>query len=519
MARRAANPVTEQEAGADLVEAIAEFYDNPLDFVCFVFPWGEEGTALHDQEGPDVWQATVLAKIGELIRERAMEPGEAIRLAVASGHGIGKSALVAWIILWFMATRDNPQVVVTANTASQLTGKTWRELAKWHRLAINSSWFQWTATKFYYKGAPDTWFATAQPWTKERAEAFAGTHDKHVLMLFDEASAIADEIWEVAEGAMTTQGAMWICFGNPTRNTGRFRECWRRFRHRWFTLQVDSREAKMAHKPQLKAWVDDYGEDSDFVRVRVKGEFPRAATTQFISEDDVDRAFARFRQMTEAKRQRGIGHNSAAFELEPDDVLNRFAPLILSVDVARFGDDESVIGWRRGNLFRVRSRHRGLDTVALVAQVALAIQDLQPDAVFVDEAGLGAGVVDQLRALGFDVIGVNGAHKALDERAYYNRRAEMWGLMRLWLRKEGAIEPEQQLKDDLMSPEFGFARDNSVQLETKDDMKARGLPSPDIADCLSMTFYLPVAPKQDAPLHDRLMAQLTTKRPGSWMAH
>lgn len=520
MARRAVTPISEADASEELTAAVAQFNDDPLGFVVFCFPWGVPGTPLEKEEGPDVWQTRVLHEIGRRLVEGG-DAQEAIRIAVASGHGIGKTALVAWLIIWFIATRANPQIVVTANTKNQLDGKTWRELAKWHKLALVEPWFQWTATKYYHKGAPDTWFASAVPWTKERAEAFAGTHEEHVLLIFDEASAIADEIWDVAEGALTTTGAMQIAFGNPTRNTGRFRECWRRFRHRWFTMQVDSRTAKKANQKQIKAWIEDYGEDSDFVRIRVKGEFPRAASTQFIDADTVEEAVQRYLRRLAEKRER-LADQRMVHSLDIEtDVASHRAPLLMSVDVARFGGDESVIGFRRGDLFLIYKRYRELSTDQLASYVAEAIGAFSPDAVFVDGVGIGAGVVDQLRARNFDIIEVNGGLKALDERHYFNRRAEMWDRMRKWLRSGGLIEDDPALKDDLTAPEYGFDMKNRWQLETKDDMRARGLPSPDAADCLSMTFFEEIALRPEAPDGSlaRKLAALSRPKGTTWMVH
>jgi hypothetical protein len=518
MARRHVAKVA--DPSAEMVEAIAGFRNDPLGFVLFVFPWGEAGTALAREEGPDAWQVMLLTKIGEQLERREVEAAEAIRLAVASGHGVGKTATVAWLILWFISTRIAPQIVVTANTTAQLTGKTWRELAKWHRLMIHQDWFQWTATRFYLKERPEDWFAQAQPWSKERAEAFAGTHEQDVLLIFDEASAIEDVIWDVAEGAMTTEGAMWVAFGNPTRNTGRFRECFRRFRHRWLTYQVDSRLAKKANRKQIDAWMEDYGEDSDFARIRIKGQFPRAATNQLIPSDVVEEAMARWRSVRRAPV--GIGHNGGP-PLDEDDTGwdlegGGTAPVLLMVDVARFGDDQSVIGLRRGKRFRVLAKLRELDTQQLAHRVAQFIDTHKPDAVFVDGVGVGAGVVDTLRSLGYEVHDVNGGLKALAEDKHYNRRAEMWWLMRDWLRAGGIIPDDNELRDDLTSPEYGYDAKGRVQLETKDDMRARGLPSPDTADCLSMSFFMPVAPRvREDIIRQRLLQQASGG--GSWMAH
>jgi len=388
---------------------------------------------------------------------------------VASGHGIGKTALVAWIIHWFISTRPNPQIIVTANTQTQLSTKTWRELAKWHSMSIHKDWFEWTATRFYMKGKPETWFASAIPWSMQNSEAFAGAHERYVLFIFDEASAIHDKIWEVSEGAMTTPGAMWMAFGNPTRNTGRFRECWTTFAKRWIKFNIDSRTAKMANKKQLQEWLDDYGEDSDFARVRVKGEFPRAGSMQFISSEAVDLATNR------------------------EVVVPYGTPKIMGVDVARFGDDKSVISRRHGRKCEEMIKYQGLDTMTYAAKVAGHINEFKPDLVAVDGIGIGAGVVDRLRQLGFSIVEIHAGSKAMDETVYYNLRIEMWAKMRDWL-ATGSIPKDSELRQQLIGPEFGFDNKMRMQLEKKEDMKKRGLDSPDCGDALALTFAYPNPP-------------------------
>lgn len=528
MARRASVPVSEAEAEPGFIEELQAFFDDPLGFVFYVFPWGEAGTRLAAEDGPDDWQVRVLHEIGERVKAgqaAGAAVAETIRIAIASGHGVGKTTLVSWIILWFISTRHSPQIVVTANTKQQLTNKTWRELAKWLRLARHGNWFIWSAEKLQAKWAPETWFASAVPWSKERAEAFAGTHEEHVLLVFDEASAIDDVIWDVAEGALTTAGAMWICFGNPTRNTGRFRECWRRFAQRWFTMQVDSRTAKKASQKQIADWAEDYGEDSDFFRVRVRGEFPRQSSTQFIEEDAVEAAVRRFKALERAKKLRMADKNidpdtvSVAVEDAEDDE----APLIIGVDVARQGDDDSVIFLRKGNLARMDGRWNGLKTDQLAAIVAERINRLQPDAVFVDAVGIGAGVCDQLSALGYDIVEVSAGMTALDDRQYFNRRIEMWDAMRKWLRKGGMIEDDERLRLGLTAPEYGFSgRASQMQLESKDDMRKRNQKSPDEADALAMTFYAPVARRhRKEEAQQRLLGRLLASVGGgtSFMSH
>lgn len=472
------------QADRELIADIAAFYDDPYGFVLYTFPWGKKGTPLADETGPDSWQIDVMTEIQKGIRA-GQDAGEttrtALQMAVASGHGIGKTAFVAWIILWFMSTREFPQVVVTANTGAQLGTKTWRELSKWHKISINREWFQWTATKFFHVLHPETWFAAAIPWTEHNSEAFAGTHEKHVLVIFDEGSGIADKIWEVTEGAMTTPGAMWLVFGNPTQTTGRFSQCFSKFKHRWVTRQIDSRTCKKANRAQIQKWVDDYGEDHDFVRVRVRGVFPRAGNLQFIGLDIVSAAMAR----------KAEGYQQFA--------------KVMGVDVARHGDDQSVTTKRQANMIWPQKKYRIPDLMQLADIIAGEIHEFKPDAVFIDATGMGWGVIDRLRQMNFGrlIFPVQVGEKATDETRYVNKRSELWGLGKEWLSGGGCLPNDPELETDFTAPEYGYDVRMRIQIESKDDMKSRGLSSPDCADSVLLTFASPIAP--------------TTKYPtGSW---
>lgn len=379
------------------------------------------------------------------------------------------SAESAFIILWFMSTRPHCAGVVTANTQTQLRSKTWRELAVWHKRAINAHWFDWTATRFQAKSDPKTWGIDAIPWSEHNSEAFAGLHAQDVLVIYDEASAVADSIWEVTEGAMTTPGAFWLVYGNPTRNSGRFRRCFGKGRARWSGRQIDARTCKMANREELQSWVDEYGEDSDFVRVRVRGLFPMAASAQLIGLDLAEAA---------AKRNHEVHIGT---------------PKILSIDVARFGTNQSVASIRQGIKLWPQIKWRGLDTMQLAARIVELIEAHRPAATFVDETGLGAGVVDRLRQLGYSVVGFNGGEKADRDDVYYNKRAEVWGRMREWLRTAD-IPDERELIDDITGPEYYFDFRQRMQLEKKEDMEKRGLASPDCGDSLAMSFAYKVGP-------------------------
>jgi len=457
---------TEYDAAYEqqLLEEIAEFYDDPLGYVMWAFPWGEAGGPLEEYDGPDEWQIEQMEYIRKSIQN---DPEKTIRDATSSGHGIGKTAEVSWIILWFMSTRAHANIVVTANTTSQLTTKTWRELALWQKRAINGHWFDWAASSFKHKDHPETWMANAIPNTEHNSEAFAGLHAKHVMTIYDEASGIPDKIWEVSEGAVTTPGAMWLCYGNPTKNTGRFVSCFTTDKGRWNTRKVDSRTCKMTNKKELQEWVEAYGEDSDFVRVRIRGEFPRAGSMQFVPSDIVDYGMA--------------------LDLPMDAYIH--LPIIFGVDVARYGDDKSVIAIRQGRKVHEIRKFRELNTMQLAVEVVMAKKDYPECAImFVDGVGVGAGVVDRLRQLGHDVFEVNAGSKADDDELYYNKRVEMWDRLRKALRTGLDLPYDTDTRAALIGIEYGFDDKERMRLERKKDMKKRGLDSPDEGDALAHTY-------------------------------
>jgi hypothetical protein len=471
-----------------LAAAYRELRTDPLGFVYFNYPWGVEGSALENEEGPDEWQTAELIAIGEHIKSGNTLPYQS---ATSSGHGIGKGTLCAWIVQWFMSCfPHNPQAVVTANTKTQLEKKTWRELAKWWHMSRNKTWFHWTATKYFFKGRPDSWFAVAQSWNKDNAEAFAGTHEESVLMIFDEASGIPQQIWDVAEGAMTTRNCFWFVFGNPTRNTGAFRECFGKNRHRWRTNKIDSRACKKAGKEKIRQWVEDYGEDSDFVRIRVRGEFPRSGSNQFISNEI----------MEAAQEREATGYSGSA--------------KILGVDVARFGDNQSVLTIRQGYKVFPSDKYREKDTIQLAGLIAEKMDKEEPDATFIDATGIGWGVVDQLTHMGYRVFAVEVGQKADDPNQYFNKRIECWDRYREWLSEGGDVPADdKELFEDSIGPEYGFDNKMRLQLEKKEDMSSRGIASPDTAESIIMTFARRISPT----VRDEELDDDEFERENSWM--
>ncbi len=473
---------------------LSRFKHDPLGFVLWAFPWGVMGTSLAGEDGPDEWQRKQLNDIGARLSDKRYVP---IFDSTASGHGIGKSAEVCWVNLWALMTHEDTRGVLTANTDTQLRTKTWAEMSKWHNLLqfdVLKRMFALEATSIHstQPGHERTWRIDAIPWSERNPEAFAGLHNagKRIILTFDEASSIADPIWDTASGALTDADTeiLWLAYGNPTRNTGRFRDTIAgKLRSTWSHRQIDSRNVKRTNKDLLDSWVSTYGEDSDFVRVRVRGMFPRASSTQLIATDVV-----------QAARKRPV----------PPGLVTD--PLIFGLDCARFGDDKSILAPRRGRDARtipwLSWVHQ--DAMKLAGDVALYADRWKPDAIMVDAGNIGAAVVDRLRQ-----IWRNNPHAPAVLEVWFggdgreawwdgglrvktmNKRSEIWTSMRTWL-NTGAIPDSDDLENELIAPEYGYGADQiSIQLERKADIKKRLGFSPDEADALACTFAEPVLPR------------------------
>lgn len=476
-------PLTEEQEDA-LVDDIAQFEYNPLGFVLYAYDWGRGD--LDGKSGPREWQRIFLERVGRQLREKRTTPHRIIQEAVASGHGIGKSALLGMLICWAMSTKEDTRGIITAGTEPQLKTKTWPEISKWFRLAINSHWFTVEATSIYSNeaGHKDSWRFDRVTWNKARTEAFAGLHNegKRIVVIFDEASQIDDVIWEVTDGALTDENTdiIYCVFGNPTRNSGAFRRCFGSERGRWSEgtpLQIDARQVEGTNKAFLNDLVNEYGEGSDRVRVRVRGLFPNASSLQFIGGDVVLEA-----QKREVQR-------------------NKRDPLIMTLDVARGGDDNCVFRFRRGqdarsiSPVRVQGSEAKEDNERLITVAAELIRLHEPDAFFIDGTGVGGYLVNWVRSSIFpEVREVQfGAHSP--DPHCLNMRAFMWARMKDWLQAGGAIDDSPLLGEDLTAVEYDHNDKDQLRLEKKEHMKGRGLASPDDGDALAMSFAFYVPPK------------------------
>jgi hypothetical protein len=462
-----------------LIELLFSCTKDPLRFALVAFPWGMKGTPLEAYpEGPDEWARELFSAIRDSINKPAAELMP-FKAAVASGHGIGKSCTASILVLWAMMTRPNSKGIVTANTDDQLIKKTWPEVAKWFELCLFKHLFKITDTAILSRDPKlmKTWRYDKVTWSEHNTEAFAGLHNQgsRLLLLFDEASAISEKVWEVAEGALTDKNTeiLWIAFGNPTRTSGRFFECFHKRTGEWWTRQVDSRSVRISNKAQLQKMIDENGgEDSDFARVRIRGLFPNDSTDNFMSPAAV--AAARKRE---------------AIEL-PQDAI------VLGVDVARFGTDRSVIAFRKGNNLRWRKHevYQGRDLMWVAGRVAELHRELSPDAIFIDGSGVGGGVIDRLAQLGIGPVYAidNGgkAHKA----EWANMGAQCWGNFREVLPRL-SLPDDEALASELTSRGYSYDQSNRIRLESKDKMKERGLASPDLADAYCLCFSWPTGPR------------------------
>lgn len=469
------NPEPPAEISEDQLEAMLEkiaghYKYDPEGFILAAFPFGQENTPLENSRGLEKWQKEICDR---LRKHMLSGTTETFRHATASGHGIGKSAFVSMIIVYFMVCWPGVAGRATANTAQQLKSTTWREVAKWWELCIFKHWFEKTATQFYSKDNPETWRIDAVAWSAENTIAFQGVHGDPVVIIFDEASGIDDQVWEVVEGALNEKNAFWLVFGNPNRNSGMFYNCFKPDSD-WLTMSVDSREVSWTKPSYGASILKNYGEDA--YKIRVLGQFPDTDMSQFIPGHYVRGAY-----------ERGM------FQWD-EERINPHIPLVIGVDVSRMGKDETVILLRRGNHIVGIDRRRGLDLWETTHVVAAYLERHKPVAVNIDVVSVGAGVVDNLNGMGYrgKVFGVNGGWRPSQPDKFFNLRAETWARARDWIMSSGVLtesDPDvQRMIDQASAVLFGHNDKGQLKLERKEELIKREGWSPDIFDALALTF-------------------------------
>lgn len=472
----------------DITEFVASCHYDPLRFVLGAYPWGEPGP-LQNEPGPDDNQREFLISLGEELRARQFDgtnPVMPVKMAESSGHGVGKSALLSWLVDFVMSTRPHCDLTVTAGSWHQLESRTWPAIQFWTGLCITAPWFDVMESGIYAKGAAATWKCQMQSCKEQNAQAFAGQHSKRSTSgyFFDEASEIPDKVWETAYGGMTDGEPMLIALGQMTRNSGEFyRACFGSLAARWNKRRVDSRTSRFTNKEKIEQEIADYGLESDYVRVRILGYPPAASELQYIDKGRID--LARKRVMVAL----------------PDD------PLIAGFDVSGGGKAWNVIRFRRG----LDGNPKGADGKPLgpiripgekdpdrsqrIALCAQLLADRRPGhqlaALFVD-AAFGAAIVTRLHALNHTnahEINFGGdspdAHQA-NMRAYMYAKGKDWLLL-------GGIPDEDQLCDQLGLAGYHINNSGKLVIESKASIQARGEASPDDSDAFLLTFARAVA--------------------------
>lgn len=436
-----------QKEAAAAVQGFIDYYrERPVEFVERVL-----------KAQPLDWQKEFLTEIAKGTR----------RISVRAGHGVGKSSVCAWALIWHLITKFPQKAVCTAPTASQLYDALFSELKRWinELPAPLRSMVEVFSDRIVLQSAPESSFISARTSSSERPEALAGVHSEHVLLIVDEASAIPESVFESAAGSMSGHTATTVLISNPTRNSGLFFRTHHQLKDDWKTMHVSCIGNRLVSEDFVEQIKATYGETSNAFRVRVLGEFALRDDDVLIAADLVDGAMSR------------------------DVAASTGEPLIYGLDVARFGDDRTVLVKRQGNvLLEIRS-WSGADTMETVGRVMNEAKRDNPAEICVDSIGLGSGVADRLRELSLNVRDVNVSESAALNPQAARLRDELWLTCKDWLAARNCRIPrDEDLRAELVSPTYTFTSAGKIKVEGKAEMKKRGLRSPDVADALCLTF-------------------------------
>ena len=401
---------------------------------------------------PDPWQCEAL---------EALARGE--NVSIRSGHGVGKTTLLAGIVLWFLTTRPNCRIPCTAPSQHQLSDLLWADISKWLRASPLKDLVNWTATRVGIRDSEESWYASARSCAKP--DNLAGFHETFLLYVVDEAPGVPDSIFQVIDGASTTEHAQIIMAGNPTQRSGYFHDSHTKHRKLWHTIRVSSEDSVRVSDDYPAQMAAKWGKDSDIYRVRVLGEFPLAESNSFIRLDLVERAVA------------------AWHDAQPDGVDE------LGIDVARYGDDETCFCIRKGGYSLPLESHRGWSLTQTTGRAVQLIREHRIKAVKVDDSGLGGGVTDGLieANTGAAIVPMNFGGPGNEDYDDYGTR--MWAKARDMLQKdELALPDDSDLIGQLTTRRYVITSKGKCRLESKADMKKRGLPSPDKADAFVLAL-------------------------------
>jgi len=441
---------TPQNSENPFVDFIKKYRHDPVSFVKDVF-----------NVEPDEWQASLLQAIADNKR----------RISVRSGHGVGKSTAASWAMLWYLLTRYPVKVVVTAPTSSQLFDALFAEIKRWVKEMppALSELLEVKSDRIELRPSPTEAFISARTSRAEQPEALQGIHSDNVMLVADEASGVPEAVFEAAAGSMSGHNALTILLGNPVRSSGYFFETHNRLKDEWFTLHVNCEKTKRVSDEFVREMAMKYGEESNAYRVRVLGEFP-------LSDDDTMIPFSVVEQA-----------------MNRDIEVDEFAPMTYGVDVARFGSDKSALAKKKGNVIVEVKKWSGLDLMQLTGAIKAEYDTEEPHnrplSIYIDSIGLGSGVVDRLREMGLPAVGINVSESPAMKTTYVNLRAELWGKMKNWLEQRNCTLPkDDDLLAEITSPRYSFNSSGKLKIESKEEMKKRGLASPDLADACILTL-------------------------------
>lgn len=457
-------------------EAVLYYADNPVEFVEDII-----------RAKPDPNQAAILRSV-------AANKMTSVR----SGHGVGKSTVEAWAIIWFMSTRPFPKVPCTAPTQHQLFDILWAEVSKWRRNNPSlAKELEWTKEKVYMNGHPEEWFAVAR--TASKPDALQGFHAEHLLYIIDEASGVDDKIFEPVLGSLSTPGARLLMCGNPTQLSGFFYDSHNKLRSSYATFHIDGRTSGRVPQDYVDMIIRMYGEDSDVFRVRVAGDFPLQGDEIFIPLSLVEKSI-----MSEFTPRRN------------PDLIH------IGCDVARFGKDKTVVGYKIDEKAEFYKKRQGQDTmktaddIILLGEMLVQKYNFKPETdppipTKVDDDGVGGGVVDRLKQIKrsdperfwwLEVYPVKFGQR-IKHKYYHDSTTYMMAVVKKLLEpydEQGIRKPvelilpnDEDLRAQLSGRRYELTAASKIKVESKDDMKARGLPSPDEADCI-LLLCLPVKP-------------------------
>ena len=402
--------------------------------------------------------------------EKAVAGEAPTRISARSGHGIGKTTMLAWLVIWFLITRPDAVVPCTAPTREQIHDILWKELNKWISkmpLALRCK-LEWTATHIRVSEHPETWFASAKTAVKEKPEALAGVHAPFVLYIVDEASGVPDEIFKPVEGALTAKNSYMILISNPTRLMGYFYDSHHGDKEAWQCFHFSSEDSPIVDRSYVQRIIEKYGQDSDEYRVRVQGDFPKA--------DAVD--------------EKGYVPLLSQNDLRITNDATMRIPRRLGVDPAGKGTDKAA--WVERDAFKLHvCGSEATSTGKSIAHKTVTLMtggEILDENTIVDSFGVGTETVKELALARHDVRSINVGESASEDDRFINKRSEAYWALREWLRSGGEIVANEQLIKELLSIKFTANLKGKIKIMSKEDMRKIGIPSPNFADAAMLTF-------------------------------